>query len=220
MKLAEEFFTKDERKQVTTAVHRAEQQTSGEIVPMIVSRSHHYPLATLYGALLISFPLSLLIVTCLSDLLWLPPNNLWIFLGCLVPLFLISLITVKNTLPLQRIFISPSRAKEEVEEEAMKAFYTEKLYKTRCENGILLFISVFERRVCILGDAGINTLISQEIWDEIVARVTLGIKNKNQCKSLCDAIESVGNILKEHFPIKEDDSNELHDLIIRQSSLP
>ncbi len=126
---------------------------------------------------------------------------------------------MKNIPPLQRIFISPSRAKEEVEEEAIQAFYTEKLHKTRYENGILLFVSVFERRVCILGDTGINALISQEIWDEIIARVTLGIKNKNQCKSLCDAIESVGDTLKEHLPIEDDDRNELHNLIIRQSSL-
>ncbi len=100
----------------------------------------------------------------------------------------------------------------------MKAFFSEKLYKTKDENGILLFISVFERRACILGDAGINARISQKEWEEIITLIPLGIKEKQQCKALCQAVERVGDILKVHFPIQEDDENELHNLIIRQDN--
>ncbi len=213
--LSKSFLTRAEQKKITAAVQKAEQSTSGEIVPMIVSRSHHYPVATVWGAVLLAFPLALILTTLASSFFWTDPYNLWLFLAFFIPLHLMLHKAVPMLPLLHRIFVSRSRAEEEVAEEAMKVFFTEKLYKTKDENGILLFISVFERRVCLLGDAGINARISQTEWDEIVTLITLGIKEKRQCKALCQAIEHVGDILKAHFPIQEDDENELHNLIIR-----
>ena len=52
--LAKEFLTDTEQQAVTAVVKQAERETSGEIVPMIVSASHHYPMATIRGAALIA----------------------------------------------------------------------------------------------------------------------------------------------------------------------
>jgi putative membrane protein len=104
---------------------------------------------------------------------------------------------------------------EEVREAAITAFFSEKLYKTKDENGILLFISVFERKVWILADSGINAKIDQERWLGLVELMTKGIKEDRQSEAICEAIRQVGDILKEHFPIQPDDNNELRNLIIR-----
>ena len=89
------------------------------------------------------------------------------------------------------------------------------MHRTRAENGIILFISVFERRVWILGDRGINEKIAPDYWQRIVDQVTRGIKGGRQCEAICSAIENIGDILAEHFPIESDDRDELHNLIIR-----
>ena len=47
--LAEQFLSAEERQTVTQAVQAAEKRTSGEIVAMIVSESHNYPVAPIVG---------------------------------------------------------------------------------------------------------------------------------------------------------------------------
>ena len=50
--------------------------------------------------------------------------------------------------------------------------------------------------------------------DEIVAMIIEGIKSDNQADAICKAVDEMGRILKEHFPIKADDTNELRNLIV------
>jgi putative membrane protein len=212
---AEKFLTPAERERVTEAVHTAERLTSGEIVPMIVSSSDPYPLAPVVGGVLLAFLLSLLLMSPLAAFFWIDSRDVWLFLALFVPLYLTAHQAVMRIPWLKRLFVSKSQIEEEVREAAITAFFSEKLYKTRDENGILLFISVLERKVWILADAGINAKIERGQWQGIVDLVTTGIKNGRQCDALCEAIRQIGNILKEHFPIQSDDIDELRDLIIR-----
>ena len=213
--LAESFLTPDEQRRVTECVQQAERRTSGEIVPMVVSASYDYPMATVRGATVISLPLALIATEVISALLWLQVDKMWLFLGCFAILYLGAYFLVGRLPSLKRRFLSPARIEEEVKEAATTAFFTEGLYRTRAENGIILFISVFERRVWILGDRGINEKISPETWQDIVDQVTNGVKSGHSCDAICAAIEAIGDILEEHFPIESDDKDELHNLIIR-----
>jgi putative membrane protein len=212
---AEKFLTPAEREKVTEAVHKAECLTSGEIVPMVISSSYHYPMAAVKGGVCLAFLLSLLLMTPLSAFFWLDSRDMWLFLALFVPLYLAAHQAVMRVPWLKRLFVSRVQIEEEVREAAMTAFYAEKLYKTKEENGILLFISVFERKVWILADAGINAKIDQGRWQGLVELITTGVQDGRQCEALCEAIRQVGDILKEHFPIQPDDSDELRDLIIR-----
>ena len=212
---AERFLTPEEQKRINQGVHDAERQTSGEIVPMIVSESHSYPLAPIIGATFVTLPTALLAARVIGSHFWIGPDNMWLFLVCFICISIPAFHTIKRVFWLKRLFLLPKRADEEVREAALSAFYTEKLYKTKAENGILLYISVFERRVWILADAGINQRISPERWLEIVDLVTEGIKKHRQCDAICEAITRIGAILKDDFPIEQDDLNELHNLIIR-----
>ena len=70
-----------------------------------------------------------------------------------------------------------------------------------------------ERRVELLADSGISEKIEQAEWQDIVNNVITGIKNGNFTDHLAKSIQDCGNILAEHFPIKEDDTNELSNEI-------
>lgn len=213
--LAQEFLTETEQQAVTNEVRQAERETSGEIVPMIVSASHHYPMAAVRGATLITLPLALFCTSLLGSLFWLGSDNMYLFVFFFVLFYLPLRFAVNRSVKLKRLFLSPSEAEEEVEEAATTSFYGEGLYRTRDENGILLFISVLEQKVWVLGDRGINARINPAEWEEIVTELTTGIKAGNQGEVLCRAVRRIGALLKTHFPYRRDDTDELHNLIIR-----
>jgi putative membrane protein len=215
--LTEKFLSDQDREKIKDAVKEAEKHTSGEIVPMVVSRSYHYPMANVIGGFVFSFPLSLLLTYFVGGWLWIGNFNLWLFLGIIAVLFIIFHEIVKRYNRLKRFFISDREIDEEVEEAAVTSFFREGLYRTRDETGILIFISVFERRVWVLADRGINEKVKKGQWDEIVSMILGGIKSNSQADAICRAIDDTGRILKEHFPIKADDTNELKNLIVEDN---
>lgn len=212
--LAEGFFTQDEQQNITQAVQRAEQLTAGEIVPMVVSASHEYPEAELTAAAVAALPAAMVAALGTGSFFWWQGELLWLFLGYLAVFFLCARSIVRSNPALLRLFIRRQRAGVEVERAAFFHFYASGLQATRDANGVLIYISVLERRVWILGDRGINEKIPQQTWQEFVSRLTTGIKEKRQGAALCTTIEEISNLLHTHFPPKENDRNELSDLII------
>ena len=117
----------------------------------------------------------------------------------------------------QTFFFSEREVEEEVQEAAITTFFNEGLYRTRDETGVLMLISVFEHKVWILADKGINAKVQDGQWEDIIRRLIHGIKQKRQADSICEAVEEIGAILKSHFPVKPDDTDELKNLIIGNS---
>jgi putative membrane protein len=215
-KLAKHFLTDNERTRVTAAVEEAEKRTAGEIVVMIISASYHYPMANVFGAAVFAFPLALIFTTLTGEWLWIGGQNMWLFLGFLAVLFILFHEIIKRVLWLKRWFISEREFKEEVEEAAITQFFNRGLYRTRDETGVLVLISVFEHKVWVLADQGINARVDEGQWDNIVKMIIDGIKQKRPAEAICEAVEKIGDLLTEHFPIKPDDTDELDNVIIER----
>lgn len=209
------FLSLAEQQRIEAVVKEMELQTSGEIVPMVVAASHRYPTAVIYGAALGALTCSLPLTPLISGVFWLGHLELGIFLGLFFLFYTLLYTIIARCDGIKRLFLSRREVEEEVKQAAIASFFTEQLFKTREENGILLYISILERRVWILADSGINARIQQEQWQDIINQTTRGIKEKRQCEAICEAITHIGAILKKHFPIQEDDKNELHNFIIR-----
>lgn len=183
---------------------------------MIVSSSYHYPMSNVIGATTLALPLALILTPLAGAWLWLGTRNLWLFLGLFTLLFIACYLTVKHSTGLKRAFVSRKEMDIEVEEAAVTNFFKHGLYRTRENNGILLFVSVFEHRVWILADQGINEKVPEGHWDAIVARLTEGIRRRQAAAAICRAINTIGEELKQHFPVKADDTDELKNLIIEE----
>ncbi|MGE4299281.1 MAG: TPM domain-containing protein [Desulfovibrionaceae bacterium] len=207
-RLADEFFTTEEQERIVAAVQAAEKTTAGEIVPMVVSSSSPYPRADAMGGVL----LGLVAAAGVAQVAGM--DDVWSF----IPLFLVATIAFQVLLHftpnLKRLFISRHEMQDAVEEAAAKAFFTQGLHRTRDETGILIFISVYERKVWVLADRGINAKVDTATWQELVDLVVAGIKAKRQAQAVCDAVARCGAILHDHFPIKADDTDELANLIV------
>lgn len=206
----EEFFTPEEQERIRQAVIRAETDTSGEIATMVVSRSDSYreaeTLASVLGAALLAF----LVAIATQHV------TIWTYLPMTLLLYVPARRFVAVVPALKRPFISTLRLREAVKERAVRAFYEKGLYRTKDETGILIFISLFERKVWILGDRGINERIPVDTWQNLVAILTKGIREGHSCDSLCLVIELCGNELSRHFPASCLNLNELPDELIKE----
>jgi putative membrane protein len=205
---ASKFLTEAEQQQIRDAVKQVEAVTSGEIVPMVVADSYSYPQAEIRGSLLLS-SLAALLLTLLPG--W---DHIWIFLTLQLLGFVLFQELLRRVSCLKRPFLRQAEIDEEVEEGALKAFYRHGLYRTRDETGVLIYISLFEHKVWVLADKGINAQVEAGTWDAVVQTITKGLSDKTPGPAICAGIEQCKKILAERFPVKGDDTNELHDLIL------
>jgi putative membrane protein len=92
------------------------------------------------------------------------------------------------------------------------AFLEEEIFRTRERTGILIFLSLFEHRVVILGDEGINRRVEKEEWEGIVDDLVSGIRAGETVEGLVEAITRCGELLERRgVAIREDDADELRD---------
>ena len=215
--LAEKFLTAQEYEQVNAAVVKAEKTTAGEIVCMVHSTSYHYPMSDVIGAAALALPAALALAPILGGWLWIGTQNMWVFLSILTPAFILGHWVVKHIPWLKRIFISKREMDEEVKEAAVTSFFKHGLYRTKDGTGILIFISVFERRVWVLADRGIDAKVSCDHWRSVVDGITEGIRSKQTAAAICMGVDIIGRTLAEHFPVAPDDINELENVIVTDS---
>lgn len=206
--LVEKFLTEDDKAAIEAKVREAEKRTTGEIVVMVVASSHHYPLANIVGGVLagVTAALSAALITGL--------DTMWHFLGFFALSFVLCNEVIKRNYFLKRLFVAGSDMEEEVEEAAIASFYKKEVYDTRDHTGILIYISLFEHRVWVLGDKGINRKVESSEWEEVTAMITAGIRERKQVSAICSAVERCGDILEKSFPAGPENSNELRDTVI------
>ncbi len=226
------FFSDEENEKIKDAVRSAEMNTSGEIAIMVVDRSDSYREAETLGAVLLSGLLALLAEVLIEYSVISVASPDWTFAGHKGSLFFLYGISIWTYIPivfllyfpakvifrryplLKLPFVGRKRIDEAVRERAVRAFYEKGLYKTRDETGVLIFISLMERKVWILGDRGINRKIPHSGWKEFARSLSMGVREDNVCAALCSVIENLGRELAVHFPKKADDANELSDEVL------
>lgn len=202
------FFTVEQQQRIEQAVQAAEKNTSGEIVPMLAPCAYDYPRAEIIGG-------GFFALAAATTLSWgFFGESLWVFLAAFLLLYLPCKWLIRFCPPLKRSLITSQEMTDEVAEKALVSFVERQLHHTRDNTGILILICLFEHRVQILADRGINSVVPPHTWDGLVAEVTAGIHEGRACDALCQAIGKCGEMLAEHFPAKDDDTDELPNLIL------
>lgn len=209
---AEKFFSEDEQARIKAAVQACEARTSGEVVPVIVDAAYDYPKAEIIGGGSFAIGLALIVTWLYAG------ESHWIFPAIFLAFYYPCLLMIRTLPGLKHALISPVEFDAEVREKALVTFVEHGIYRTKGGSGILILVSLFERRVFVLADEGINARVPLHTWDEIVATVTKGIVEKRACDALCLAIGRCGDLLAQEFPRLDDDTNELPDLIIAGKS--
>ncbi len=113
-----------------------------------------------------------------------------------------------------RVYVA-RHCKGEPLEIAYKKFRELKMYKTQLRNGVLIYISVADHKAAIYADEGINeTVGKQEFWNEALELMLTQFKLNEIRLGISKGVEKVGELLKEYYPIADDDKNELENEVI------
>ena len=94
-------------------------------------------------------------------------------------------------------------------ERAAEVFELLHMNNTKNSNGVLIYVAVDDRTLVILGDSGINEVVPSNFWESTKDVIISHFKNGAMKQGLVDGILKAGQQLKEHFPDKQGDSNEL-----------
>ncbi len=209
------LFSDADRERIREAVAAAETRTAGEIVPYVVRQSGTYQVAVWRAAAvgaLASAILSLALAWIYAGwgLSWL--YSAWAMALVMTAGGALGAVVAGFTDPVRRVLAGAGRLDERVHRRAAVAFVDEEVFDTRDRTGILLFVSLFERRIEVIGDAGINVKVEQEEWVEVVDLVRAGIRSGDLAGGLCAAVERCGDLLHRHgVALRPDDTDELPD---------
>jgi putative membrane protein len=207
------LLTDQDKQIIEEAIRKAEASTSGEIVFALTDASARYHHATLQGAfvgvvLATAIYRALPVEHTIGIMLW---TQLVAFAVCYALL---------PYLPWRRWLIAAREMDARVHEAALMEFYSSGIYRTREENGILIYLSCLERRVVVLGDRGIHQKMGDHHWNEVRDTIIRGIRSRRAREGICEAIERCGKALAEHFPHRLDDVNELSDSVLERKVNP
>ena len=106
------------------------------------------------------------------------------------------------------VHVTP-RCRGNVMKRAAKTFDRLHLYSTKRRNAVLIFIAYQDRKLAILGDAGINNVIPEGFWDNEVEELARFLKAGRPVDGLCEVIAHMGDRLSQYSPGERDDENEL-----------
>jgi putative membrane protein len=205
-------FSSSDLRAVEDAVRAAEAGSSGEIVTYIAARSDEYHSARWRGATYGALLGALVAVTVLFR------SDVW---GLWVEAWLLGLPLVCGALgyvlPLAFDSIRYSLVDSELLEErvyrrAREVFLQEEVFDTQERTGILIYVSVLERRVEVLADSGIRLAVPPLEWEEVAALMEGAFAAGTPGAGLVSAVQKCGSIL-ESFDLqrRSDDANELAD---------
>ncbi|MFV8259679.1 TPM domain-containing protein [Bdellovibrio bacteriovorus] len=205
------YLSEADLARIEASISKVEETTSGEIVPVIVRRSSavgHVPLTltlllTLF-LIIVEFPF--------SDWLWVTP---WVYLWpvIVVIFFGLSQVLAKSKW-IQKVFVPEKDELDSVHRRAHLEFYLNRIHRTESGTGVLIFVSVMEKKAVVLADEGISKKLPKEHWDEILGMLGKQLHDGKWADGFVAAIEACGKDLQTHFPTGAGNSNQLKNHLI------
>ncbi|MDR6301844.1 TPM domain-containing protein [Mesonia maritima] len=98
---------------------------------------------------------------------------------------------------------------------AKTIFHELKIDNTKLENGVLIYLAVEDHKFYIMGDRGIDKVVPPNFWESTKDIMQSHFRKGEFKKGLVEGIHKAGEQLKKHFPLADDDINELSDQISR-----
>jgi putative membrane protein len=167
------FLTDEEADAIDVRIGKLEARTGVQIVTAVVGKSDTYVelpwKAFAFGAALGG------LAVVLADLArpqWVTANTLLVgvttILGTALALALLAVFAPAFA----RLFLHAERRDLEVRQYAHSVFLTHELFSTRARHGVLILMSLFERRIEVLPDKGFQGRVGPADWDVVVATMT------------------------------------------------
>lgn len=201
-----------DRRQVTLAIKKAEESTSGEIVVIAARQSDDYIHVPLHIAAALALAVPLLLPLFADLFPWASVPLVWVFAVQLLVFIVAALVL--GLVPL-RYAVTPKRLMQKhAHRYATAEFLAVNMHGTGGRTGVLIFVSLLERHCEIIADTAIDMRVTQQDWQAIIDDMLPLLRRHEIAEALVLAVRRCGAILAEHFPPGEPNPNELPDKFI------
>jgi putative membrane protein len=219
-------ITPADRAKISAAVTAAEIDTAGEIVTIVARRSDKYhDVAAHAGVLAMLLMLAVLSVwPGIADRLhavfydpWTDGAHQGALYGIALLLVAIAFLIGRyalSSMPL-RIALTPGATKtRRVRARALDLFRSSAEKRTIGATGVLIYLSLDERRAELIAEHAIHSKVANETWGAAMAALVAAVQDGRPGDGMAEAVAQVGIVLAAHFPRADDDRNELPDRLI------
>jgi len=211
---------------VSAAIAAAEGSSDGEIVAVATDLSDSYHDVALHWAVVVLIAVLAWAAVCPSCLQWWfdvalggwrPEPTLGELLTLLLVLAVLkftAVLLVLKYMPL-RLALTPGATKQRrVRRRAVTVFKAAAERRTVGRTGILIYLSMGERRAEIVADEAMIKVTGASTWGEAMVALLAEVRAGRPADGMVAAIGQVGEVLKQHFPRSSADTNEIPDKLI------
>jgi putative membrane protein len=186
-------------------IKEIERNTDAELVIVVRARSGNYAHSDYLFGFLIAFLI-------LNFLIFVP----FPFPEYLVPVdvavaFVLGAIVSWRSNSIRRLFSREKYRKEAVRRGAAAMFYEAGIANTDAEMGVLIYLSLMERRLELIADRGVLKKVPAQAWNHQSFELR-AIGKKPDPTAFQQAIEQFGKMLATHVPATGENPNELPDM--------
>jgi putative membrane protein len=190
---------------VRSAVAQAERGTSAELIVVVAARSGSYlDVAGAFGAAVAALAL---LAALFAPVAFRPAA-----VAVEIPLAFGVATWLAHRIPgVLRALVPAARARGQVERAAASHFLSEAVHGTRGRTGLLVYVSLLERRVALVPDLGLTGRVPSVLWTGVRWRTAGDPARPRTQDDLVRGIGEIGSILRAHLPADGADVNESPD---------
>ena len=186
-------------------IKEIERNTDAELVIVVRARSGNYAHADyLFGCVVAFLILNFLIFVPFSFPEYLVPADIAVA-------FVLGAIISWRSNSIRRLFSRENYRNQAVRRAAAAMFYEAGIANTNAEMGVLIYLSLMERRLELIADRGVLKKVPAQDWNHETFELR-AIGKKPDPNAFQKAIEQFGKVLATHIPPTGENPNELPDM--------
>ena len=186
-------------------VREIESNTDAEIVIVVRARSGPYRHADFLCGALLAFAGLLFVLLSPFDF-----HTYWVPLDVALLFVLGAFVSSRSNL-LRRLLTTKKFRARAARTGAAAMFYEAGIANTHAENGLLIYLSLLERRLEVFADRGILTSVPALEWNHALFELNQAGR-RAEPGSLMQALQDLGALLARHKPATGENPNELPDM--------
>jgi putative membrane protein len=192
------------RDALTDCVRKIETTSDAELVLVVRARSGSYRHADYLCGVLLAFVALLFLLFSPFDF-----HQYWVAIDVAL-LFLLGAFVSSRSNWLRRFLTREKFRREAVRTAAAAMFYEAGIANTNAEMGLIVYLSILERRLELIADRGILKSVNALEWNQIVFELHEA-GGKPEPETLLPGLEKLGGLLGRHCPATGENPNELPD---------
>jgi putative membrane protein len=193
------------RAALTDCVKKIEAKTDAELVLVVRARSGSYRQADYLFGTLLGFAGLLFLLFSPFDF-----HQYWVAIDVAL-LFALGMLLASRSNSLRRLLTNKKYRSQAVRTSAAAMFYEAGIANTEAEMGVLIYLSVLERRLELIADRGVLKAVNALEWNHMLFELHQSGR-KPEPQTLLVALENLGVLLAGCLPATRENPNELPDL--------